>query len=143
MSTDTKPKRKQTQLNFFETACASPVNAIGQWKSVSPSTHPVHPNFPLINTHARDATDISHKKDTLDYYIWLAEIAERGKISTIFFTDLYGSAEVYGGSKDAAFTAGSQVGRLDPVTVISAMAVSSKSVGFGELAALHTFVSEK
>lgn len=91
----------------------------------------LHSDFPSTNTNTRDPTDISHTKDTLDYYVWLAQIAERGKISTVFFTDLYGSAEVYGGSKDAAYAAGSQVGRLDPVTVISAMAVSSKSIGFG------------
>jgi hypothetical protein len=33
-STERKPK-KQIQLNFFETACVSSVNAIGQWKFVS------------------------------------------------------------------------------------------------------------
>lgn len=123
-----KPK-KQIQLNFFETACTSSVNAIGQWKCVSQSPSFFHTSHHLTNP--RDPTDISRTKDTLDYYVWLAKIAERGLITSIFFTDLYGGAEVYGGSKDTPFSAGSQVGRLDPVTVISAMAVSSENVGFG------------
>jgi alkanesulfonate monooxygenase SsuD/methylene tetrahydromethanopterin reductase-like flavin-dependent oxidoreductase (luciferase family) len=38
---------------------------------------------------------------------------------------------VYEGKKDAAYTAGSQVARLDPVTVVSVMAAVTKSLGFG------------
>ncbi|KAH8678283.1 coenzyme dependent N5,N10-methylene tetrahydromethanopterin reductase [Xylariales sp. PMI_506] len=102
--------KKQIQLNFFEVTCAGTVNAIGQWK---------------------DPNDNSRTKDTLDYYLWLAKIAERGKISAIFFADSYGGQEIYNKSKDAQYRGGSHVAKLEPTTVISAMATVTRSLGFG------------
>ncbi|KAH8880228.1 Nitrilotriacetate monooxygenase component A/pristinamycin IIA synthase subunit A, partial [Thozetella sp. PMI_491] len=109
MAGETTPKR-QIQLNFFETSCTGTVNAIGQWK---------------------DPQDNSRTKDTLEYYLWLAQIAERGKISSIFFADSYGGHEIYNKSRAAQYMGGSHVAKLEPTTVISAMAVVTKSVGFG------------
>jgi hypothetical protein len=37
----------------------------------------------------RDPKDNSRIKDKLDYYIWLAKLAEKGKITSIFFADTY------------------------------------------------------
>ena len=79
----------------------------------------------------RDPNGIDKTKDTLDYWLWLAQIAEKGKISSIFFADSPGSHEIYRGSKDAQYKGGSHVAKLEPTTVISAMATVSKSVGFG------------
>ena len=67
----------------------------------------------------------------MEYWLWLAKIAERGKISAIFFADSYGGQEIYNESKDAQYRGGSHVAKLEPTTVISAMATVSKSVGFG------------
>jgi alkanesulfonate monooxygenase SsuD/methylene tetrahydromethanopterin reductase-like flavin-dependent oxidoreductase (luciferase family) len=61
----------------------------------------------------------------------LAQIAERGKISSIFFADAPGGHEIYQNSKDAQYKGGAHVAKLEPTTVISAMATVSKSVGFG------------
>ncbi|KAE9372766.1 bacterial luciferase-like protein [Stipitochalara longipes BDJ] len=73
---------KKFQLNFYEVACAGSTNAIGQWK---------------------DLKDNTKEKDRLEYYLWLAKIAEKGKISSIFFADSYGNHEVNEGNADAQF----------------------------------------
>lgn len=47
-------------------------------------------------------------KDRLDYYIWLAKLAEKGKITSIFFADTYAGHETYAGSMDATLRGGSE-----------------------------------
>lgn len=79
----------------------------------------------------RDPKDNSRTKDRLSYYLWLAKIAEKGKISSIFFADSYGNHEIYEGKPDAQYKGGSHVAKLDPTVLISAMAVVTDSVGFG------------
>lgn len=92
--------------------------------------------------------DNQHTKDTLDYYQWLAKLADRGKISCIFFADVYGGMlhlylpelfiadldvveDMYESSGEACFTTGSGVGWLDPQSLVAGMASVSKSVSFG------------
>lgn len=96
-------QKKKVHLNFFETACRGNHESPGQW--------------------ARPG-DNSHAKDSLDYYIKIARLAEKAKISAIFFADTYAGHAVYGGSMDAILRAGTQVAQLDPLVIISAMAVS-------------------
>lgn len=79
----------------------------------------------------KNPEDSSRDKDQLEYYLWLAKLAERGSITGIFFADNYGTMQTYGGTPDALFKGGSMVGYLDPVTIVSAMAAVTKSVGFG------------
>ncbi|RDW74809.1 hypothetical protein BP6252_05951 [Coleophoma cylindrospora] len=107
--TSITPKKKM-QLNFYEVSCTGVPNAIGQWKN---------PN------------DNSRTKDRLDYYIWLAKIAEKGKISCVFFADGYGELEVYKGNADAQYKGGNHVAKLEPTLLVAAMATATKSVGFG------------
>ena len=38
----------------------------------------------------RNEGDNSRTKDTVDYYVWMAKLADKGKISCIFFADTYG-----------------------------------------------------
>jgi alkanesulfonate monooxygenase SsuD/methylene tetrahydromethanopterin reductase-like flavin-dependent oxidoreductase (luciferase family) len=73
---------------------------------------------------------MTRHKDRLDYYVWLAQTAEKGKITSIFFADLYGNHETYGGNADATFKGGVWVAMLDPIVVIAAMAQATKSVSF-------------
>ena len=79
----------------------------------------------------RDPKDNSRVKDRLDYYIWLAKLAEKGKITSIFFADTYAGHETYGNDMAATFRGGSQVAQMDPVVFISAMAAVTQSVAFG------------
>ncbi|KAF2001829.1 Nitrilotriacetate monooxygenase component A/pristinamycin IIA synthase subunit A [Amniculicola lignicola CBS 123094] len=83
--------------------------AIGQWK---------------------DPKSLSRHKDRLDYYVWLAKTAEKGKITSIFFADIYGILDTYGTNADATFKGGLWVAMLDPVTLIGAMAQATTSIGF-------------
>lgn len=62
----------------------------------------------------------------MKYYTWLAKLAEKGKISCVFLADWYVGFDVYGDSLDTMLKAGHQVGHLDPVPIISAMAVSTR-----------------
>jgi alkanesulfonate monooxygenase SsuD/methylene tetrahydromethanopterin reductase-like flavin-dependent oxidoreductase (luciferase family) len=60
----------------------------------------------------------------LKYYIDLALLAEKHKITCIFFADSYAGHDIYGGNMDGVLRAGTQVAQLDPLVIISAMAVS-------------------
>lgn len=95
---------KKVHLNFFETACRGNHECSGQW--------------------ARPG-DNSYSKDSLDYYINMAKLAEKAKITAIFFADPYAGHAVYGGSMDAVLKSGTHVAQLDPLVIISAMAVST------------------
>lgn len=95
--------RKKVHLNFFETACRGNHESPGQWSRPG---------------------DNSYTKDSLDYYINMAKLAEKANITAIFFADTYAGHAVYGGSMDAILRAGTQVAQLDPLVIISAMAVS-------------------
>ncbi|RDW61482.1 dimethyl-sulfide monooxygenase-1 [Coleophoma crateriformis] len=101
---------KKIHLNFFDVSCAGNHMGIGLWKAPG---------------------DNSRTKNTVEYYTWLAKLAEKGKITTIFFADVYGTEETYGGNSDASFYAGATVAAMDPVVWVSAMAAVTKSVGFG------------
>ena len=61
-------------------------------------------------THPRDR---SSSYTSLDYWVNLAKIAERGKLDGIFLADIVGVYDVYKGGPETAIAAGAQVpGRL-------------------------------
>ncbi|RDW74808.1 hypothetical protein BP6252_05950 [Coleophoma cylindrospora] len=102
--------RKQIHLNFFDQFCAGSHMGQGQWK---------------------EDDDNSRYKDRLEYYHWLARLADKGKISAIFVADVYGVDEKYQNSAKATFEGGTNIGSLDPLVVVPAMASVSKNVSFG------------
>jgi alkanesulfonate monooxygenase SsuD/methylene tetrahydromethanopterin reductase-like flavin-dependent oxidoreductase (luciferase family) len=63
--------------------------------------------------------------------LWLAKLAEKGKITSIFIADSYAGHNIYGGSADASYKGGSHIGKLDPLVIIPAMAAVTQSVSFG------------
>jgi hypothetical protein len=99
-------ERKKVHLNFFETACRGNHECPGQWSRPG---------------------DNSDTKDSLDYYINIAKLAEKAKITAIFFADTYAGHAVYGGNMDAILRSGTQVAQIDPLVIIGAMAVSRNS----------------
>lgn len=103
--------RKKVHLNFFETACTGNHECAGQWSRPG---------------------DNSKSKDSLEYYIEMAKMGEKAGITAIFFADTYAGHDVYGGNMDAVFRAGVQVAQLDPLVIISAMAVRicARDIGF-------------
>ncbi len=68
---------------------------------------------------------------SLGYWQEVARIAERGLIDSIFFADVFGVYDVYGGSPDAALAAGTQVPINDPTLIIPSMAAATTHLGFG------------
>lgn len=90
-----------------------------------------HSNRRFSLTHQRDPEDNSKSKDRLDYWLWLAKLAEKGKITSIFIADSYAGHNIYGGSADASYKGGSHIGKLDPLMIVPAMAAVTESVSFG------------
>lgn len=74
--------------------------------------------------------DVSTAKDKLKYYTDLAKLADRGKVSAIFFADWFVGFDVYGGGLDTMLRAGHQVAHLDPMQMVSAMAAVTDNVAF-------------
>ncbi|KAK5701365.1 hypothetical protein LTR17_022648 [Elasticomyces elasticus] len=105
-----RPPKKKIHFNFFETACTGNHECSGQWSAPG---------------------DNSRTKDRLKYYTDLAKLAEKHKITCIFFADTYAGHDIYGGNMDAVLRAGVQVAQLDPLVIISAMAAVTESVSFG------------
>jgi alkanesulfonate monooxygenase SsuD/methylene tetrahydromethanopterin reductase-like flavin-dependent oxidoreductase (luciferase family) len=60
----------------------------------------------------------------------MAKLAEKGKISCVFFADWYAGFDVYEGTMDPMLKAGHQVAHLDPMPIVSAMAAVTESVSF-------------
>ena len=68
-------------------------------------------------------------KDRIEYYVELAKLAERGKITTIFFTDSYGNPETYEKSASAIFLGGGHVAHMEPLMFAGPMAMATTTVG--------------
>jgi alkanesulfonate monooxygenase len=88
---------------------------------------PVH-HSPGLWRHPRDRSLIYN---TLDYWVNLAKVLERGFIDALFMADSIGVNDVFGGNLDTALRYGAQVPKQDPMLSISAMAYATKHLGFG------------
>jgi alkanesulfonate monooxygenase len=69
--------------------------------------------------------------NSLDYWVELAKILERGKFDALFIADGIGVHDIHGGSADAAIRAGAQFPKLDPLMLVSALAHETSELGFG------------
>ncbi len=118
--------KKQMQLNFFENAGLGNASCAGQWKY----DHSWSLRFDTILTCHRNPLDKVSTKDRAQYYIDLAKLAEKGKISCVFFTDSYGHHEVYESSISATLAGAGPLNNLDPFLVVPSMALATKYVGF-------------
>ena len=77
------------------------------------------------------------------YYIDLAQNAERGLLDGIFFADSIGLMDKYGGGPGEALRAGGMAPMNDPTLAIPVMAHATKHLGFGVTANLsyeHPFI---
>ncbi|CCH43938.1 putative monooxygenase [Wickerhamomyces ciferrii] len=103
-------------INFFE-ALTPVLHAPGQW---------------------RNPIDQSRNYTKPEYWIKIAQLAERGKLHGLFFGD---SLAVYGGYKsqglggpynyEEAAKSGNNFPKNDPTAYISALAISTKNISFG------------
>ncbi|KAI1652159.1 Nitrilotriacetate monooxygenase component A/pristinamycin IIA synthase subunit A [Daldinia loculata] len=108
MSSDAKPK-KSLVLNAF-VMMASGHQSPGLWR---------HPD------------DESWRFNEVSHWVELAKLLEKGKFHGIFIADVLGGYDVYRDSLDPAKVSGAQWPTNEPLSVISAMAAATKSIGFG------------
>ncbi|KAL1969923.1 hypothetical protein VTN77DRAFT_7432 [Rasamsonia byssochlamydoides] len=100
--------RKHILLNAFDMSTVGHLSP-GQWK---------------------DPTDRSATKRTLDYWINLAKILERGDINALFLADTYGGYDTYEGSLDNCIRRAAQWPMTDPSIPLTAMAAVTKNLAF-------------
>ena len=81
-------------------------------------------------------TDQTRRYVDLDYWVDLAQTLERAMFDAVFFADVLGVYDVYGGSRDAALAGGVQIPVNDPLALIPAMASVTDHLGFAMTAAV-------
>jgi FMN-dependent oxidoreductase (nitrilotriacetate monooxygenase family) len=100
---------REIRLNAFDMACVGHIQQ-GMW------------------THPRDR---SADYRSLDHWVGLALLLERGLFDGLFLADVLGVYDVYAGSPDAALRNAVQVPLLDPMLIVPAMAHATRHLGFG------------
>jgi len=78
----------------------------------------------------------AHRFQSLDYWTDLARRLEDGGFHGLFFADVPGQYDVYGGNADEAVRGGVQFPLLDPMLAVSAMAAATERIGFGVTASV-------
>jgi FMN-dependent oxidoreductase (nitrilotriacetate monooxygenase family) len=100
---------RRIHLNAFAMNCAGHQSA-GLWR---------HPD------------DQGHRYTDLEHWIGLARTLEDAGFDALFLADVLGVYDVYGGSRDAAVRAGTQVPLGDPMLLVPALAAATSRLGFG------------
>ncbi|HMN85218.1 MAG TPA: LLM class flavin-dependent oxidoreductase [Bauldia sp.] len=88
---------------------------------------------PGLWAHPRDR---SWQYKDLEYWTELAQLLERGLFDGLFIADVLGVYDVYRGGVDTALRHATQVPVNDPLQLVPAMALVTKSLGFGVTASL-------
>lgn len=69
---------------------------------------------------------------SLDHYVHIARVLERGKFDFVFFADRLAIADRYGNSHEVGIRYGDQdATRLDPIPILGAMAAVTTKLGLG------------
>ncbi len=77
---------------------------------------------------------------SLDPWVELAQLLERGKFDALFLADVVGTYDSYGGSRDVAVKEGLQIPVNDPSLLIPVMASATEDLGF---AFTHSVLQEQ
>jgi len=100
---------REILLNAFDMACVGHIQH-GMW------------------THPRDR---STEYTSIDHWLDLARLLERGLFDGLFLADVVGVYDVLGGNPDASVRHAVQIPLLDPMLVVPAMAAVTRNLGFG------------
>ncbi|MBI4694720.1 MAG: LLM class flavin-dependent oxidoreductase [Gammaproteobacteria bacterium] len=100
---------KRMIINVFSQCCPTPQSE-GQWKN------PRDRSVPGFNDP--------------EFWIDLAKTAERGCFDSLFFADVHGAYDVYGGNMDAGIRHGVQVPGNDPSVLLPLLAHETSNLGF-------------
>ena len=84
----------------------------------------------------RHPRDRSPGYTSLDHWVGLAQLLERGLFDGLFLADVLGVYDVFGGSPAAAIRDAVQVPVNDPMMLVPAMAFATSHLGFGVTANL-------
>jgi FMN-dependent oxidoreductase (nitrilotriacetate monooxygenase family) len=84
----------------------------------------------------RHPDDESRRYTELKYWTGLAQSLEAGGFHGIFFADVLGQYDVYGGNADEAARGGVQFPMLDPTLIVTALAAATERIGFGVTASV-------
>lgn len=105
-----KKERKPIIVNAFDMATPG-LQSPGQWK---------HPK------------DKSRDYNTIEYWVNLAKLLEKGKFNALFIADVLGPYDVYNGPRNltAAAKSGAQWPINEPSAVVPAMAAVTKNLSF-------------
>jgi FMN-dependent oxidoreductase (nitrilotriacetate monooxygenase family) len=68
---------------------------------------------------------------TPEWHEHIARVLEQGKFDSLFFADILGLYDLYGGSFATILRCGGQMGLLDPIPLLSIMARVTSRVGLG------------
>jgi alkanesulfonate monooxygenase SsuD/methylene tetrahydromethanopterin reductase-like flavin-dependent oxidoreductase (luciferase family) len=81
----------------------------------------------------RHPSDRSHEFNTIQHWVSLAQLLEKGKFHGMFIADVLGGYDVYDGPRNLshAIKSGAQWPVNEPLAVVSAMAAATRSLGFG------------
>lgn len=79
----------------------------------------------------RHPEDRSWRFTDVDHWVELAKLLENAKFHGIFIADVLGGYDVYKQSLDPAVISGAQWPVNEPLSVVSAMAAATRSIGFG------------
>jgi len=100
--------KKQIRINAF-TQCSVCPQSKGQWKNPG------------------DNTSIGYKD--LDHWVDLVKTLERGCVDALFFADVHGVYDVYGGNMNAGIQHAVQFPGNDPTTLATALARETEHLG--------------
>jgi long-chain alkane monooxygenase len=76
---------------------------------------------------------------TLEAWVELAKLLERGRFDALFLADVVGVYDVYRGDRVAALTQAAQVPVNDPALLIPAMAYATKHLGFAFTSSIQQY----
>lgn len=68
---------------------------------------------------------------TPEWHQHIARILEHGKFDSLFFADILGLYDIYGGTFASTVRNGGQMGMLDPIPLLSIMASATSRIGLG------------
>lgn len=84
----------------------------------------------------RHHRDEGRRYTELGYWTSLAQTLEEGGFHGIFFADILGQYDVFGGSAEESVRGGIQFPQLDPMLLVSALAQATRRIGFGVTASV-------
>lgn len=106
--------KKHIILNAFDMSTVGHLSP-GQWK-VSGAAK-IYQEYLYTKTCSQDPEDKSATKRTLDYWVNLAKLLERGDINALFLADTYGGYDTYEDSLDNCIRRAAQWPMTDPAIV--------------------------